>query len=412
MNINIANFIREHFFYKDLGNPQIYLSSKLAMMHLCESDRIVMYELYPFICEATVRIPLLSVLSTIRILDDDTRLLSAEIPYIYFKSDEEIKKFDTLCEIFDISKTFHPDDPETISIYLSNINRYKQSRDCGSGIKRDPTFSPAEMTHHGYLELLNTPIIGINENKKSLAALKVCILGNISDIQMIVKIGSNLFEQDYDPKTIFTFSGIDAIYHDKEKSSFTILKLKMSDIIYVVNRSKWVDDWNLINIKCAKEMGKAIIYSYEDPDRLFQHTVPVELKSMTDWMKTFGMKKVEKNDTVPNPERLEIVTLCGSRKFVNEMNLISNFMTLQGKIVLKPAIFDFEKFTVDLFDNETHNKLDKIHRAKMDMSDLIYVVNVGGYIGENTREEIEYAKSKGMKISYTVDPETGKENQL
>ena len=34
------------------------------------------------------------------------------------------------------------------------------------------------------------------------------------------------------------------------------------------------------------------------------------------------------------------------------------------------------------------------------MSDEIYVINVGGYIGESTKNEIEYAKTKGKKISY------------
>ena len=30
----------------------------------------------------------------------------------------------------------------------------------------------------------------------------------------------------------------------------------------------------------------------------------------------------------------------------------------------------------------------------------IYVINFGRYIGESTKSEIEYAKSKGKKISY------------
>ena len=34
------------------------------------------------------------------------------------------------------------------------------------------------------------------------------------------------------------------------------------------------------------------------------------------------------------------------------------------------------------------------------MADSIYVINVGGYIGESTRSEIEYAKRKGKTIEY------------
>lgn len=41
-----------------------------------------------------------------------------------------------------------------------------------------------------------------------------------------------------------------------------------------------------------------------------------------------------------------------------------------------------------------------MHRQKIDMSNEIYVINFGGYIGESTKSEIEYAKAKGKKISY------------
>lgn len=37
------------------------------------------------------------------------------------------------------------------------------------------------------------------------------------------------------------------------------------------------------------------------------------------------------------------------------------------------------------------------------MSDEIYVINFGGYIGESTKSEIEYAKTKDKKISYIED---------
>lgn len=41
-----------------------------------------------------------------------------------------------------------------------------------------------------------------------------------------------------------------------------------------------------------------------------------------------------------------------------------------------------------------------MHKQKIDMSNEIYVINVGGYIGESTKNEIEYAKARGKRISY------------
>ena len=44
--------------------------------------------------------------------------------------------------------------------------------------------------------------------------------------------------------------------------------------------------------------------------------------------------------------------------------------------------------------------LSRLHFKKIDISDAIYVVNVGGYIGESTKKEIEYAKKMGKEIMY------------
>ena len=44
--------------------------------------------------------------------------------------------------------------------------------------------------------------------------------------------------------------------------------------------------------------------------------------------------------------------------------------------------------------------LDDMHKRKIDMADEIFVINVGGYIGESTRSEIEYAKSTGKRVKF------------
>ena len=44
--------------------------------------------------------------------------------------------------------------------------------------------------------------------------------------------------------------------------------------------------------------------------------------------------------------------------------------------------------------------LDDMHLRKIDMADEIFVVNVGGYIGESTRREIAYAEKIEKKINY------------
>ncbi len=60
----------------------------------------------------------------------------------------------------------------------------------------------------------------------------------------------------------------------------------------------------------------------------------------------------------------------------------------------------FNNIKKEDIDEKTKKMLDEMHKQKIDMSDEIYVINVGGYIGESTKNEIEYAKAKSKKINY------------
>lgn len=48
--------------------------------------------------------------------------------------------------------------------------------------------------------------------------------------------------------------------------------------------------------------------------------------------------------------------------------------------------------------------LDDMHKRKIDMADEIFVINVGGYIGNSTRSEIEYAGANGKPVHYLENP--------
>ena len=97
-------------------------------------------------------------------------------------------------------------------------------------------------------------------------------------------------------------------------------------------------------------------------------------------------------------DRYNVITLCGSVKFKEEFERIKEELTLAGNIVLTPNFF--RSIKKEEINNETKKMLDKMHKQKIDMSDEIYVINAGGYIGESTKSEIEYAKTKNKKISY------------
>ena len=70
--------------------------------------------------------------------------------------------------------------------------------------------------------------------------------------------------------------------------------------------------------------------------------------------------------------KFKVITLCGSTRFKDQFLEAQKRLTLEG-----------------------------------DMADAIYVINVGGYIGESTRSEIDYATRHGKEILY-MEPQSCK----
>lgn len=95
---------------------------------------------------------------------------------------------------------------------------------------------------------------------------------------------------------------------------------------------------------------------------------------------------------------MKIITICGSLRFQKEMMEISEKMELQGNCVL-PPIYPARP-SKEFYTKEEFLMLDKMHKEKIKLSDAILVVNVDGYIGNATNNEIEYAKSLNKEIIY------------
>lgn len=101
-----------------------------------------------------------------------------------------------------------------------------------------------------------------------------------------------------------------------------------------------------------------------------------------------------------------IITLCGSTRFKEEFMEVQKRLTLEGNIVISVGLFG-QSGDDEVWDgmdegtlSKTKEMLDDMHKRKIDMADEIYVINVGGYIGDSTRSEIEYAKENGKRIRY------------
>ena len=101
-----------------------------------------------------------------------------------------------------------------------------------------------------------------------------------------------------------------------------------------------------------------------------------------------------------------VVTLCGSTRFKDQFMEAQKKLTLEGNIVISVGLFGHSGDS-EVWENmdegtltRTKEMLDEMHKAKIDMADSIFVINVGGYIGSRTRSEIDYAIAHGKEVRY------------
>ncbi len=91
------------------------------------------------------------------------------------------------------------------------------------------------------------------------------------------------------------------------------------------------------------------------------------------------------------------ITLCGSTKFPWAFEELNALLTREGWAVL--SVSSFMHATGEI-NPQVKARLDQLHFQKIEMSEAVFVLDVGGYIGASTRNEIEHAKLWERKIYY------------
>lgn len=100
----------------------------------------------------------------------------------------------------------------------------------------------------------------------------------------------------------------------------------------------------------------------------------------------------------------KIVCLCGSTRFYEYFQRANYEETMAGRIVLSVGFYPHAQ-------QQAHGEhlgctpeqkigLDALHFRKIELADEILVLNVGGYVGESTRNEINYARALGKPIRW------------
>lgn len=95
--------------------------------------------------------------------------------------------------------------------------------------------------------------------------------------------------------------------------------------------------------------------------------------------------------------KMKVITLCGSMKFEKEMKRIALFLETKYSACILQCVYNEDQQALQ------KNEVDVLiaaHFKKIELSDAIYVVDIHGYIGEQVKREIAFAREMGKEVLY------------
>ena len=93
------------------------------------------------------------------------------------------------------------------------------------------------------------------------------------------------------------------------------------------------------------------------------------------------------------------VCLCGSTRFMDAFFAAGWELTLLGQIVLTIGVCKHATdHGAEALGDGVAARLDELHCRKIDLANWVLVLNIGGYIGDSTRNEIAYAKQTNKPV--------------
>lgn len=152
-------------------------------------------------------------------------------------------------------------------------------------------------------------------------------------------------------------------------------------------------DNEVICARCATEIQKDVDKEEEiDNWKTVLSEAQYEVKDAIKELIQLGCKEFVKP---------KVICYCGSLRVALEAFKKAEYESvLNGDIALLPCCMFVDIQREYGAESDYKIKADELHKRKIDICDEVVVLNVGGYIGESTRSEIEYAKSINKPIKY------------
>ena len=106
---------------------------------------------------------------------------------------------------------------------------------------------------------------------------------------------------------------------------------------------------------------------------------------------------------------MKVICLCGSTRFTDQMLIKQWELTKEGNLVLGwcalPDSYYPGEDKTHIGDQEGVKEIvDAVHFQKIDLADEVLIINIGGYIGKSTRNELSYALSLNKTVNYIEPP--------
>ena len=97
---------------------------------------------------------------------------------------------------------------------------------------------------------------------------------------------------------------------------------------------------------------------------------------------------------------MKVVTICGSMKFENEMKRVALALETKHNMSVLQCVYNENKLDLDEAEIAA---LNLAHLKKIQLSDAIYVVDLHGYIGEQVKKEIAFARKLGKEVIFHTE---------
>lgn len=192
-----------------------------------------------------------------------------------------------------------------------------------------------------------------------------------------------------EPVTLFGAFWFEAANSDEARTAFTGLAEKFSDCTAY--------SYDLIAYGVSGDMAYTVGHEHASM-RVDGEPVDHLLRVTQVYRREHGAWKVVHRhaDAARAADEYTVITLCGSMRFRDEFERLDAELTLAGRVVLTPTALG----PSTELDAEERARLGRVHLQKVAMADEVLIVNVGDYVGESTRREIEHARSRGIPVRF------------